>query len=299
MLAVGAQQQQPVGLAWLLPALGTAASASCQFVCPQWGSALSTQAQPAFFGQDFLQLQPQVHGPGAPLPSRVLPNPGWLAGLPPLFAPPTQEQPGRTPPGDSIQQSHCERDSVDASFHLVTSDQSQQTGKLSPVAPTRRLLAYEDRAWSTESCDSLSEDSQGDLSDQEDLSESNLSSQGSQQTSSSALEVCRRHFLFSMHLAAHGTSMKQGSPGACAARFVHQCVWLRPGTNLVDNAYWSKRALGALLRPSHWPVWFRIICWFPLLRDVGQVPAASCDARPMSCAVSRHSCADTLLDISM
>ena len=176
MLAVdGQQQQQQVGFAWLLPALGTAAAAGCQFVCPPWASPVDQQPSVQQHEQTICQGQ-------LGFSSRVLPHPAWAAGLPPLFAPPSQEHPDQGSPGHSVQASQTQRSGAVSRRKL---------GLYQPLrrrTPARRSWTREEDGWSTDSCDSFSEDSRAGTV-QEDLSESNHSSQGSQQTSSSALEV--------------------------------------------------------------------------------------------------------------
>ena len=177
MLAVDGQQQQQqqVGFAWLLPALGTAATASCQFVCPPWAGPVDQQPSVQQHEQSLCQ------GPLG-FSSRVLPHPAWAAGLPPLFAPPSQEQPDQGSPGHSVQASQTQRSGAVSRRKLGLYQPPRRR------TPARRSWTREEDGWSTDSCDSFSEHSRAGTV-QEDLSESNHSSQGSQQTSSSALEV--------------------------------------------------------------------------------------------------------------
>ncbi|KAK9845610.1 hypothetical protein WJX84_001525 [Apatococcus fuscideae] len=131
----------------------------------------------------FDQQHEQAFCQGPPgFSSRVLPHPAWAAGLPPLFAPPSQEQPDQASPGHSVQASQTQRSG---------SVSRRKVGLYQPPrrrTPARRSWTREEDGWSSDSCESFSEDSRAGTV-QEDLSESNHSSQGSQQTSSSALEA--------------------------------------------------------------------------------------------------------------
>lgn len=188
MLAVEGQQQQQhqqqASFAWLLPALGSAAAAGCQFVCPQWANPVNQQ--PSVQQHEHTLCQGSLTG----FSSRMLPHPAWAAGLPPLFAPPSQEQPDQASPGTSGQASQTQRAGT-VSRRKLGLNQPQR--RRTSMAQARRLRNHEEEGWSTDSCESFSEVSGAGTVQEEDLSESNHSSQGSQQTSSSALEVRHGH----------------------------------------------------------------------------------------------------------
>ena len=183
------QQQQPhVGFAWLLPALGNAASAGCQFVCPQWANGVG--------GQPIVQREEQA-GQLVGFSTRATPRPfeqSWSAGLPPLFTVPPQDQPDQILSGHSVQRSASQREAGPVVHKHGSPGRQGLSVKRIPIVPTpRRSWGLGEDEWSLDSCDTFSseasESCQGERPFAEDLSESNPSSEGSQQTGSSALEV--------------------------------------------------------------------------------------------------------------